>query len=339
MFSLLERNLDTVRAEPYEWFTFLGNRFLVAGLLTALFALLLAALVWAKVVVVTHSGQMIFLAQGLLTATVTLITIVLSINQLVLSRELGTPGELHDDVQDVIAYRNHVEETTNREAVPSTPVDFLSVLLDGTRSNAQRLGGVVRGQDPDQLRDEVDGLVSTITSHVDEITEVLARSERGIFDTLAASLQMNFSRQLHEAQRLQTVYDDELSPDAHEMLDEVIDSLQQVDIARQYFKSLYIQSELAQLSRLLLYVGVPAVGGAILMYLVYVGGPRGAVPPEYLTVFILLVVVLGFSLIAILCSYVLRIATVAQRTVAITPFTTPGMEIQNGESDDDEIAP
>ena len=76
------------------------------------------------------------------------------------------------------------------------------------------------------------------------------------------------------------------------------------------------------------------------MYLIYVGGPSAAVAPTYLPAFVLVVVGLGFGLVAILCSYVLRIATVAQRTVAIAPFTTPETEVQHGESGgDDEPKP
>lgn len=336
LLSQIKENVRELRSGPYEWFILAGNRLVIAGLLTVLFAVVLAILMGLNIIIVDSTNQMIYLAQGLFTGTVTLVTIVLAINQLILSQEFRTPGQLQDRIENVMAYRHRVEETTNRDVVPATPTNFLPVLLDGTRVNAQRLGGIVNGHDNDQLTDEVDTLVSTITTNTDTITDRLAQSGEGIFETLEASLETNFSEQLVEARRLQMVYGDELSAPAHDELDELIDSLEQVDIARQYFKSLFIQSELADLSRLLLYVGLPAISGAILMFLIYVGGPSGAVDRDYLPALVLSVVVLSFGPVTILFSFVLRISTVAKRTVAMTPFEMLGQERQSESSADED---
>lgn len=104
-----------------------------------------------------------------------------------------------------------------------------------------------------------------------------------------------------------------------------------MDIARQYFKSIYMQSKLARLSRILPYVGVPAVGSGFLMLLVYAGATAPSVDAGYLRVFVPIVVILGFTPLAILFAFVLRVAMVAQRTVAITPFTTPTQETEIGD--------
>ncbi|WP_135824080.1 hypothetical protein [Halorussus ruber] len=98
--------------------------------------------------------------------------------------------------------------------------------------------------------------------------------------------------------------------------------LRQIDVARQYFKTLFMQSELASLSRILLSVGVPAEIVSTMM-LVAAAGPSaqtfyGGVPPLLLAA----TVAVGFAPLAVLFAFVLRIATVAQRTAAITPFTT-----------------
>ena len=174
-------------------------------------------------------------------------------------------------------------------------------------------------------------LVSDHTSHVDHIAEVLEHSQGGIFSALAVTLETNYSHELNEADRLQTVYGDELTSAVHKSFDELTQGLQQVDVARQYFKSIYMQSELARLSRILLYVGVLSVGSALLMLLVYAGATEPPVGAGYLTVFVPVVVILGFSPLAVLFAFMLRIAMVAQRTVAITPFTTPSQESKTGE--------
>lgn len=140
-------------------------------------------------------------------------------------------------------------------------------------------------------------------------------------------LETNFSHRLHEAYRIQTVYTDEFPPPANDLFSELMTSLQQIDIARQYFRSIYIQTELARLSRILLYVGMPAVASALLLLYVYTSASGMPIPNGYLEVIVQAVLVLGFVPFAVLFSFVLRIAAVAQRTVAITPFTTPEQEV------------
>ena len=326
LFTRIESEFRKFRSNPYQWFVLVGDRLVVAGALTVVFSLGVVILIHTDIVAVTETTQLLYLFQGLIAGNLTLITIVLSINQLVLSREFNTPGELEDRIENAISYRKSIAETMNEPTVPVTPARFLAVLLDGARENAQRLSGGIEGSNSDQLADDVDSLVSEITSHNDHISDVLSRSQGGIFSALAVTLETNYSHQLNEAFRMQAVYGDELSSTDQELLDELIQSLKQIDIARQYFKSIYMQSELARLSRILLYVGVPAVMSAILLLLIYASAPEPPIRIEHLKLIVPVVVILGFVPLAVLCSFVLRIAMVAQRTVAITPFTTPTQE-------------
>lgn len=322
LFSRLERGLQRVQSELHDWLLFQGNRFVIAGVLIVVFALSIVSLQYIDIIDVTDTTQMLYLFQGLIGGNLTLVTIVLSINQLVLSRQFKTPGELHDHIENAIEYQNRVRETTNESSVPPTPVNFLSVLFDGTQTNAQRLGSAAEDLDHNQLAEDIDSLVSDLLSHTDHIIDMLDQSHTGIFNALAVMLDTNYSHQLNEAFRLRTVYEDEFSATAHDRLDELIQSLKQMDIARQYFKSIYMQTELARLSRILLYVGVPAIGSGVLMLLIYASTVESPLPVSHLRVLFLVAVTLGFTPLAVLFSFVLRIATVAQYTVAITPFTT-----------------
>lgn len=136
-------------------------------------------------------------------------------------------------------------------------------------------------------------------------------------------LETNYSYQLNELRRLQTVHGDNLTPHAQGIADELQEALKQVDIARQYFKSMYIQAALAQLSRLLLYVGLPAIASALYMLLIYTGAVKMPVAGDSFTVVVAVVIIFGFSPLTILFAFALRLAVVVQRSVAITPFTTP----------------
>ena len=66
---------------------------------------------------------------GLVVGNITLITVVVSINQLLVSRELRTPGELESQIADVIDYRSEVESATD-DVAPVRPRGFLRLLAD-----------------------------------------------------------------------------------------------------------------------------------------------------------------------------------------------------------------
>lgn len=322
-----------MRLAPRRWFVLTGNRLLVAALLVAAFGLAVLTLMATGVVDVRNTTRMLYLFQVLVGGNVTLVTIVLSINQLVLSREFKTPGELHDQIQNVISYRDSVEETTDSTTVPVTPSDFLFTLLDGIEDTARQLRENVKSQKDGQIVDEVNSLCSEFTADVDRIENSSAHTESRIFNALVASFETDYSHQLNEVHRIQTVYGNEFSPAVREEFDKLKRSIQQVDIARQYFKSIYMQSELARLSRVLLYVGVPAAASALLMLFVYVGSAETPVVTDYLELLIPAVMILGFSPLAVLSVYVLRIAVVAQRTVAITPFVTPDQSLETPDEE------
>lgn len=327
LLSRSKRGVERLCSSPYEWVVLTGGRFILAGVLSAIVMACVVALQYTDIVRVTDATEFLYVFQALAAGNLTLLTIVLSINQLVLSRELKTPGEVDRQIEAVIDYRNRVTEAAGQPIAPPNPTDFLAVLLDGTRDTAYRLGNTVTDADNTETAADVDDLVGEVTDHIDQISEVLDRSQGGAFSALAATLETNYSYQLNEALRIQAVHTDDLSSSARQTLDVLIKNLKQIDIARQYFKSIYIQSELARLSRILLLVGVPAVISSLLLLVIYASPGESLAAVNYLRIAVPTVVTLAFLPLAVLFSFVLRIATVAQRTAAITPFTTPIQEI------------
>lgn len=324
--SRFKRGVKKVRSDPSEWLRLAGDRLVIASLLTFTFALGVVTLQYTNLVIVTDTTQMLYLFQGIIAGNLTLITVVLSINQLILAREFNAPGELEDRIENAIDYRNRVKKTTNNSSVPAIPVDFLSVLLDGIRINARQLRADAESADPDRLAEDVDALVADLISDAEDGLDVLDRLQPGLFSALTVTLETNYAHQLNEAFRIQTVYEDDLSPTTHDLLDDLIQSLKQIDVGRQYFKSIYMQSELARLSQILLYVGVPSVGSSLFVLFIYASTADPPLNIAYIEVVVPAVVVLNFTPLALLFSFLLRITTVAQRTVAITPFATSAQE-------------
>ncbi|USZ69847.1 hypothetical protein NGM10_15695 (plasmid) [Halorussus salilacus] len=151
-------------------------------------------------------------------------------------------------------------------------------------------------------------------------------SGAGTFGLVSVTLATNYAEQINEARRIRTKYGEDLSEDSMGGLDDLIDGLRNVDLARQYFKGVYLQDELSSLSRVLMYAGVPAEAFSAAALLSFTAGGSGTLPTENANLWIPVVATVGFAPLALLVAFILRTATVAQRTAATLPFTTPEQE-------------
>lgn len=199
---------------------------------------------------------------------------------------------------------------------------FLRLVVENTRKTAQELGGLT----DDEVYAEVDAAVSEVTQQVDRADELLQASDASTFRVLSATLTTNYARDINRLRRIKSEYGESLPPHVGESIDLLIDHLREIDIARQYFKSIYLEQQLAELSRLLFYVGLPSVA-VVAASLFFFTAPIGvSAPPPYHTVLLPATVTAGLAPISVLFAYVLCIATVTQRTAATVPFTTPEQE-------------
>jgi hypothetical protein len=138
---------------------------------------------------------------------------------------------------------------------------------------------------------------------------------------LRAALAFRYGPRLHEAQRLRGAHD--LDPATADALNDVEETLILFGPAREHIKTLYFQWELIDLSRAVLYAAVPAL--AVTTSMLLFATDTGSVTGTILGIDALLLTVaaaatVGLLPFALLLSYILRIATVAKRTLAIGPF-------------------
>ncbi|SEV95055.1 hypothetical protein [Natrinema salifodinae] len=317
---------DSETGRLKQWLLLDGNRFAVAIVLAVAFWLTYMALSLGGVAPLTDLQSLFYAFSGLISGNFTLITVVVSINQLLLSRELKSPGELESDIEETVDYRQEIESVANRTA-PAEPSGFLRLVVESARRDAQRLGGIATTTAPADAGDEIDEIVSDLTDEFDRIDRLVQESDSGIFNTLSTMLETNFAHEIRRLDEVRRTNGDALSAEADAAIDDLLDRLRELDIARQYFKSVYLQVELSRLSRYLFYAGIPAVGVALgaLFVLTGLSGPplgrsvRAVVFPAAVAV--------GTFPLALLFSYILRTATVTERTAAITPFTTPEQEV------------
>ncbi|SFG11137.1 hypothetical protein SAMN04488063_1453 [Halopelagius inordinatus] len=320
-----ESKSERPREKWREWLLLDADRTLVAGVTAfALFAFV-ASVSLSGLAPFVERQPVFYVYGGLLSGNLTVITVVVSISQLLLSRQLNTPSELRSQMEGVIDYRKDVEDAAGRVA-PVEPLGFLRLLVENTRKRSQELGGLTIAETNDEVYAEVDAAVSRVTRQVDTVDGLLQESDASTFHVLSATLTTNYARDINHLRRIKSEYEESVPAHVEESIDLLIDRLQQIDVARQYFKSVYLEQQLAELSRMLFYAGLPSVAVVAVSLLLFTAAGGTSVSPPYERLLIPATVTVGLVPLSVLFAYILRIATVTQRTAATVPFTTPEQE-------------
>ncbi|SER71067.1 hypothetical protein [Natrinema salaciae] len=276
-----------------------------------------------RVIVAANNGTF-WIFSAFIGAIITGTSIVVTINQLVLSQELGAVGDQRERMQQAMDFRRDIEDELEEDVTPPEPSGFLYELVDGIEDEATDFEETVTGDSShsDDLQREVRDYVDDVAENARTVKENLEDAQFGTFEVIWNALNFNYSRKIYDARKIRADYGDELSDDANHEIDEMIAVLKFFGPAREHFKTLYFQWELINLSRALLYIAVPAltVMGSMLMYV-----DASALPGTTLGVDNLVWVtsagfVVGIAPFVVFIVYILRIATVAKRTLAMGPF-------------------
>ena len=133
-----------------------------------------------------------------------------------------------------------------------------------------------------------------------------------------------YAENINTARRIQSESADALTAHADDLLDDLREMYAVMSIIRQYYKALYIQQELARLSRLIVYSGLSAFLVSAFLILIFAdGAPSGGHSPG-IVVLVSAALAVGFAPFAVLFSFILRIATIAKRTASPGAFTPRG---------------
>lgn len=127
--SASQLSSDDLVRRVYDWVFITGSRRLLAGFLVLGIAVLTAGLIAAGALNVgPKSAAYSVFGSGFVAGLLTLVTVALSVNQLVLSRILGSPGDLKEDVESAIQFRSNVEGIAGDPSTPTNPGAFLRLL-------------------------------------------------------------------------------------------------------------------------------------------------------------------------------------------------------------------
>ena len=325
------------------WLLLEANRRFIAGLLLAGFFLSLLALVelWPASLrpILAKSDPIETTFQALTTATITAVTLVITSNQLVLSQELGAVGDQRERMEGAMEFRHQVGDYLDEPAAPAEPASFLQQLIAASRTAAIELEDALSDHPDADLRDEIAEYVDDLVENAEEVMDELDDAQFGSYDLVSAAVDYNYSWKLYRAEYLQGQYADSLDEEQDAAFEEVTDVLQLFAPAREHFKTLYFQWELTDLSRGMLYAALPALVVSIgaLLFLDQANAAPGATLGIENVVWLLAAAAsIAMLPFVVLMSYVLRIATIAKRTLAMGPFVLRADERTGGERDADD---
>ncbi len=307
-----------------DWVLFSASRVTVTGILALICFVLLTVLSMLPIPfqsILSEGDTVETLFQTLIGVLITGMTLVVSINQLVLSEEFGSLGRQRERMDKSMAFRKEAEREFQWTGPPK-PERFLSTLINTSVDRARTVQEAVNENSDHLLRNRVDQLVDRIATSADEITDELEDAPFGEFTIMQAALSYNYSWKIYLVRRLYWEHRESLSDDEREAIDDLVDILELFGPAEEFFKAHYLQWELVNLSRRILYTGIPALLFAI--YAALYLKPE-TVSGTVLSVPVLVWIINGgvtFALIPffIFTSYVLRTASIAKESGAIGPF-------------------
>ncbi|WP_123623518.1 hypothetical protein [Halorubrum sp. CSM-61] len=332
---------DTMRERVDEnraklWLLLRANRLLVAGVLTvAVFvAFVAAATAFSPSLAgkVEAKDPIETLFASMITVIVTGATLVVTIGQVVLTQENGPLGDQQERMNGTLAVRDSIEELTG-SPVPTDPAPFLDAIIAAASHRARGLRESVhkpvreRGDNGDEsdrtaLREDVDELAAEVVENADTVRGQLDGAEFGTFDVVFAALDFDYGPKIGRIEDIAHDHGEALTDGERDLLEELKESLSLFGPGREHVKTIYFQWALIDLSRQILYAAVPALVVAGLMLAVVDAGtfPGSTLGIDHLTLVVggaFAVTLLPFLLFV---SYVLRVLTLAKRTLAIGPM-------------------
>lgn len=260
--------------------------------------------------------------QALVTAIITGVTLVVTITQLVLSQEQGPLGDQRNRMEGTMEYLDDVESVLDRSVSPSDPSTLLSAILEGIRDSARSLTeGTDAVTDP-EMGEDLEAYADRVADDAETAMAQLEGAEFGTYDVLDAALEFNYSEKIYDGRRIRATHDD-LPDEVSGSLSNVLEGLKFYAPAREHVKTLYFQWDLMNLSRVILYASVPALVVSVAMIL-YANDPSvvtgSTLSVDNLVWLVAAAVTVALTPFVILLSYILRIVTVAKRTLAIGPL-------------------
>ena len=304
-----------------RWVFLDGSRLAITGVLIVGIFLLTWGLVAADVLTVgPRSSVKTMFGSGVVAGQFTVITIALGINQLISSRVFGSPNDLGEKFEGGQDVRENVERIADRRSSPVETAAFVSFIGTALRERVVAFGrhAATRPGLPDE---ELEAYSSRLDEYAAEIEHV--SDEMHPVTAIEITAGSEYAQHIRDTDEVSHGRSDELPDRAREDLTAIGELLRSLSISRQYFKTIALQQDFAQLSRLLIYAALPAVLTSLYVPLLYQSGPSTTIPVRYLPVVLSGAVAVALLPLVILLVHLLRLTTIMRYTVSVGPFVPP----------------
>lgn len=299
-----------------------GNRTALVAILTVATFVLVVALGLADVVGVTDGALVSSVFAAAVTGVFTLVSITISINQLVLSRIIGSPEHTEERMESVRQFRTATAAKVEHVPVsPTEPAAFLELVTRNLRERTHALRNAFGDRHDPAVDRDVDRLVEELLALTRHVDGKLSVDSLPLLDVLSPVLNNSYSQHINTVRRVRAAATD-LPAAERRALDDLEDALHRINVTRHYFKTLYLHVELANISRQMLLTGFPAILVAVAVILLYGNGPVPVGDTRLLVVVSAAIAVILVPL-SVLFAYGLRVATIAKRTTSFGTFTPP----------------
>lgn len=264
----------------------------------------------------------------ILGALITAITLVITISQLVISQEIGPLGDQRNRMSGTMEFRQAISDLIG-ESTPSDPSTLIMKIIEANEDRANALERAVEDNDNDALREQVEEFVDSLTGNAQEVSEQVEDTSFGTFDVMFAALNYDYGEKIQQIERLLDKFADDISDDERVAFEELRTALTMFSPVREYIKTLYFQWELLALTQNLVYLSIPALFIAGTM----VGVVKPTTFPGTMLGISNILWTFGIAFTVTLTPfflslvYLLRIATVAKRTLAIGPLLLRGSQL------------
>jgi hypothetical protein len=319
-FSYLTERERRIRAR--RWLLLEGNRWIiVGGLIGSVFVVALVTSL-TDIVGVAQPGFITNLFGGIISGLFSFVPIVVAVNQLTISELFGTPTRLRERIESVREFRGTVEQRLPDVAVsPTDPGKFLAVAARVLSREAKSLREAKSEVGDASLRERIDEYVDEVVAQTEHLKSRTEGEDDPLIEVLPPMMGDGYAENINAARRIQSECADTLTARANDLLDDLREMYVGMSVLRQYYKALYLQQELARLSRLIVYSGLASFLISAFLILTFAdGAPPGGHGPGML-VFVSAALAVAFSPFAVLFSFILRIATIAKRAASPGAFT------------------
>lgn len=300
-----------------HWFLVGGDRLLVALVMLLAVGAAFVVIAMTGIATVTTPRRVMWYLNGTVNGLLTLVPITVGVNQIVLSHEFGSIQDLYNRRTDITEFRERVEEHTEADIVSPHASEFFQTVLSAISNAADDIRAQSGSNGP--MQRDIDVFAESVSEQADRVNDELGADGSSMFQTLLILLSYDDTHQFHETRRLQMAFtgSDQEPPDELGVINELFVEL---DAARQFMKTVVVERQLARLSRLLIYTGIPAVTIAAIAIFSYRDIAGLTLSRPVLVSVAAVVIVTTLVPLAILGSFILRVATIALQTATYGPF-------------------